>query len=248
MPVTAQNLVTSAFRKAGILGVGQTLSAEDMNNGFNDMNAMISQFVRRRWLIWHLIDTAFTANGQQFYTVGSGGNYNLAPRPDRIEKAYFVQTGTPQPSLPPSYDLDLLQSYEDYASISLKTLVSWPECVFYDSDFPTAKLYVWPIPTSGQYIVHILTKANLAQFATLTTQVNLPLEYIPAIEWNLVLRLRASYPRAQEDPIQADRLERLAADALNVIRMANTQIPRLRLPRELTRNRGSYNVYSDRSS
>jgi hypothetical protein len=44
-----------------------------------------------------------------------------------------------------------------------------------------------------------------------------------------------------ENPIAADRMAR---NALNVIRIANAQIPRMKLPRELVRS-GRYNVFSD---
>lgn len=242
---TALDIVTDAFKKGGILGEGQTLSAEDSNSGFNDLNEMLSQWQRKRWLVFHLTDTAFTATGAQSFTVGPAGNFALDPRPDRIESAYFVQI-VPSPNLPVSYPLDVLPSMEDYADISLKTLNSWPECVFYDSGYPTASLFVWPVPTSGLYSIHILTKAILSQFATLQTDASFPLEYVAAMKWNLVLRLRASYPRAQTDAVQDDDLKRLARDSLNVIRQANTQIPRLSLPRGLVRH-GGYNVFSDRS-
>lgn len=242
---TARDLINDAFRNAGVLGVGQTLSAEDINYGFRQLNRFLSQLQRKRWTVWHLVDTGFNANGSQFYTVGSGGNFNISPRPDRIEAAYFIQN-VQSPNLPVSYPLDLLQAYEDYAAIALKTLQSWPQAAFYDSAYPTAKLYVWPIPTSGQYTIHILTKEILNQFTNLSDTVNLPPEYESAIEWNLTDRLLAAYPRAQENQINALRIKGLARDALNVIRMANTQIPRLSIPRDLIR-RGRYNVFSDRS-
>lgn len=242
---TARDLINDAFRDCGILGIGQTLGAEDVNYGFRIMNRMLATWQRKRWLIWHLVDTEFLANGAQFYTVGDGGNYDISPRPDRIEAAYFVQV-VQSPNLPVSYPLEILESYEDYAALSLKTLQSWPEYVFYDSAFPTAKLYCWPIPNSGQYRIHILTKAILNQFTNLSEEMNLPAEYESAIEYNLVQRLLAGYPRAQMDPIQAANLKALAVDSLNVLRKANTQIPRLSLPRNLIRT-GRYNIFSDRS-
>lgn len=245
MTTTARDLILDSFRDAGILGGGQQLGAEDINYGFRALNRMLAQWQRKRYLITHLVDTGFLANGSLYYTVGPGGNYDIDPRPDRIEAAYFVQV-VQAPNLPVSYPLDILESYEDYAAISLKTLQSWPEKIFYDSSFPTAKLYTWPVPNSGQYNVHILTKAILNQFTNLSEEVELPEEYCSAIEWNLVQRLLAAYPRAQMDPTQAQNLLALAKDSLNVLRKANTQIPRLSLPKDIVRH-GRYNVFSDRS-
>ena len=59
------------------------------------------------------------------------------------------------------------------------------------------------------------------------------------MKWNLAIRLMASYKLPQDGAIIA-----LAKDALNVIRMANTQVPNLKMPGALI-NRGMYNIYSD---
>lgn len=242
---TARQIVYDAFKICGVLGIGQTLPAEDITFGYNFLQEMLSQWQRKRWLIWHLVDTAFTANGSTYYTVGSGGNYNITPRPDKIEKAYFVNLEVPAASLQSSYPLDLLQSYEDYADITLKNLSTWPTAAFYDSAYPTAKLYIWPVPTSGQYSVHILTKAILSQFTNLSDTLVIPPEYVPAMKWNLAKRLLYTYPRAQTDAVQLQGIMSMASDSLNVIRMANAQIGRLKAPRGLVRRGGNYNVYSD---
>lgn len=241
---TARDIIYDAFRGAGILGIGQDLSAEDATQGFNLLNDFLAQLRRKRYTLYHLVETSFQSNGALYYTVGPSGNFNIDPRPDRIESAWFIQLNQPPATLPVSYPLEQLPSYEDYAQIALKTLNSWPQWYFFDSDYPTGKLYVNPIPASGQYETHILTKVNLAQFTNLSGTVNLPLEYLPAMKWNLIERLLAYYPRAQENPIQAQRIQQLAKDSLNVLRQANAQIPRLSLPQFFQRH-GQYNIYSD---
>jgi len=245
---TARDLVTSAMKKSGIIGNGQVPSAEDINDGFNDLRQMLATWIRKRWLVFHLVEHSFTSNGAQFFTIGpSPSNFVIDPRPDRLEYAYMVQPNV-SPGNPVSYSLEILEAREDYAAIALKSLVAWPQYIFYDSAFPQGKVYVWPIPQSGQYEIHILTKAPLQVFTNLSEDVNLPLEYENAIIWNLVTRLRASYPRAQSDPILEANLKGLAKDSLNLIRNANTQVPRLKLPGLLGRMGRSYDLYSDNNS
>src|SRR6185312_10888366 len=147
---------------------------------------------RKRWLIWHLIDTAFTSTGALSYTVGTGGNFNI-PRPDRLENGNFIRQTIPsQPNLV-DYPLGLIEAREDYNRISLKTLGTFPQWVFYDPAYPTGNLFVWPVPQASLYEIHICTKEQLSQFTSLSQTISLPQEYMAAIHHNLVVRLRAAY-------------------------------------------------------
>ena len=137
------------------------------------------------------------------------------------------------------YPLTMLFSYEDYARITLKSLVSFSQYIFYDSAWPMGKIYPWPIPQANLYEVHILLKHVLSEFPDLTSTFDFPPEYLAALHYNMVVRLRAAY-RMPEDPGYTG----LAADALQTIRSANTQIPSLIMPDNLVRP-GVYNIYSD---
>lgn len=235
---TPQDIVTSSLKKAGILGVGQIALAEDTNDAFQDLQDMLGQWQRKRWLIFHLVDYSVTGTGAINYTVGPGGQFNINPRPDRIESAFFRQIITSQPNQV-DYPLEIIEAREDYNRISLKMLQSFPQYLFYDSGFPTGLAYPWPLIQSNLYSLHLTVKETLSQFTSLSQTINLPLEYFAALKFNLALRLRQAY-QLPPDP----SLIELAKDALNVIRNANLQIPRLKIPTDLVRP-GIYNVFSD---
>lgn len=235
---TPLDIITQSLKKAGILGVGQTPLAEDTNDAFQDLQDMLGQWQRKRWLIWHLVDYAVTGTGQEFYTVGPGQQFPINPRPDRIESAFFRQTIQSQPSKI-DYPLEIIEAREDYNMISLKTLQTFPQYLFYDSGFPVGKAYPWPLIQANLYELHLTVKETLAQFTSLVQTISLPLEYFAALKFNLAQRLRQSY---QVPPDLA--LNALAKDSLNVIRNANLQIPRLRIPTDLVRP-GIYNIFSD---
>lgn len=235
---TPLDIINQASKKAGILGVGQSLLAEDVNDAFADLNDMLGQWQRKRWLVYHLVDYAKTGTGALYYTVGPGGDFNINPRPDKIESAFFRQLVQSQPNQI-DYPLSIIESREDYNRIALKQLQSFPEYYFYDSGFPLGKVYPWPLIQSDLYSLHITVKETLNQFTTLIEDINLPLEYMAALKFNLAIRLRQGYQ------LPADNiLIGLAKDALNVIRNANLQIPRLVMPSDIIRP-GLYNVYSD---
>ncbi len=235
---TPNDIISLALKTSGVLGVGQPASAEDSNDSFTVLNFMLAQWNRKRWLVYHLVDVAKTSTGAQSYTVGPGGDYNVTVRPDRLEAAFFRQVVPSQPNQI-DYPLEIIEARETYNNIALKTLQSFPSYIFYDAAYPLGSIYPWPIPQANLYAVHITLKMVLAQFTSLAQTIVLPDEYMAAIMYNLAVRLRPMYQMPPDPSLVA-----LAKDALNVIRNANTQIPRLTMPTDLIRP-GIYNPYSD---
>lgn len=235
---TPRDICDSALRDIGVVGVGQTARAEDINIAFTRLNWMVSQWNRKRWLLYHLVDVAFVSTGAQSYTVGPGQNFDVAIRPDKLEAAFFRQIIQSQPSQI-DYPLQILYAREDYNNIALKQLMSFPSYIFYDSDWPVGTVYPWPVIQSNIYELHLSLKMVLANFTNLSQVINLPGEYDAALHHNLVARLAVVYTKPLSDAMIA-----LAKDALNVLREGNTQIARLVLPQDLL-HAGVYNVYSD---
>lgn len=226
---TPLDIIRMALKDCGKLGVGQPPLAEDVNDAYQKVQWMLSEWQRRRWLIWHLVNTGFTADGSQSFTVGPGGKYPISPRPDKIESAFMRQV---IPSFPNQvdYPLEILQTWEDYSRLGFKQLISFPQAVFYDPGWPVGTLHVWPVPSAGLYSVFIQTKEILSQFTSLNEAINLPPEYYSAIHWNLAYRLAPGYGLEPSDVVK-----RMAKNSLNVIRMANTAIGRLSMPKQLVR-------------
>lgn len=147
------------MKEAGVLGLGQSLNAEDINDGFTLLNRMLAQWQKRRWLVPNLYDVSAVANGAKSNLIGPGQFYNAA-RPDKIQAAYFKQLAGGGGSNLVSYPLQPIWSYEDYSRIALKDLQSWPSYYFYDAAFPYGNVFIWPVPTS-QYEVHLICKGPI---------------------------------------------------------------------------------------
>lgn len=238
----ANDLVMLALKNASLVGVGQTPNPQDVTDVFNLLNGMLAIWSRKRWLVWHLLDVhVATVTPQVRYSIGAGGDFDV-PRPDRLEGAYFRQFVTGSTGTgggPVDYPLDLLQSMEDYASVALKFLQSWPQGVFYDAAFPLGQVMPVPLPNVPNSELHVLIKDTLNQFPTLTTPFNLPPEYFEAIWSNLALRVAATFPGANVNQFTIG----IAKAALATIRGANAQIPRLRMPSGLVRP-PLFNIFS----
>ena len=188
----AQDIVRQALKKAGIIGEGQTPSAESLNDGLADLNDMIAQWVTNRWMIFSLLDVGFLADGRITpYTVGPGGNYNVQRRPDRIDGAYLRQFTTGS-QYPVDTKLDIWDSREQYSLATLKkAYVSYPAGVFLDPNWPVGNLYVYPWPSANQqYEVHLIFKDSFPVLAANTNLATYPGQYIAAMKFCLARRMR----------------------------------------------------------
>jgi len=242
---TLGDICTAALKECGAVGVGQTPLADDINDAWARLQWMLMQWERKRWLVYHLVNLSHVSTGAQSYSVGPGGDFDTGSpsvRPGKLASAFArqLQVGPNQVD----YKLEILQSREDYDWITLKQLSAGPgEAAFLDSDWPLARLYVWPIPQAGRYELHISIHAQLQyQFTNVADNINLPFEYYNAMMLNLAMRLR---PKYRMGTYPGDALPGLAKDSLAVIRAPNTQVARLRMPNVIKR-RGQYNIFSDR--
>jgi hypothetical protein len=251
---TAQDIVTQALKANGVGALGQTPSSADLADGLFWLQSLLAQWQRKRWMVWHLVDTAIQSTGALNYGVGPGASFNIA-RPDQIEGAYArlittstnlrgftigvsaiggpdgigpVPFGTVQPGvLNIDYPLYMIQSREEYAQIGLKGLQTFPGAVFYDASFPNGSIYFYPIP-SDQFELHILTKEALQQFTSLTDDLLMPPEYVEALVWSLAARMRPAFGLPPDPTVTA-----AMNSAMQTIRIANLQIPALNLPNGL---------------
>ena len=162
---TARDIIVLGMKEAGILGVGQTLLSEDVNDGFILLKRMVAQWQRKRWLVPSLKDIAMLGNGNVSNPIGPGQYWNVA-RPDKIQGGYVIQQNTG--STPVSLPLYPIFAYEDYIRISVKNLNSLPDHFFYDNAYPVGNVFIWPIPTST-YQIHLLLKAQLGFSTTIAS-------------------------------------------------------------------------------
>ena len=239
--MTPVNLIRLILRDAGVNGVGQTPTAEDNDDVFDTLNMMLATWSANRGLVYHLVDVFCITTGAQSYTVGPTGNI-ICPRPNRIEAAFFRSTANPSNLV--DYPMFPLEAREDYNRIPVKTVGTWPSLYFYDSAYPTGVFYPFPVPTAGIGELHLSLKAPLGAFPDLTTEINLPPEYEAAIRWNGAVWVRPMY-QIPADPVQEERINKLAKGTLATIFGSNAQIPLMLMPEALGTRRGKYNIYSD---
>lgn len=243
--LTVNDVVTAALKRSGILGLGQTMDGSDILDAQNDLADMLAQWNVKTWLTFDKLDVGFVSTGISAvgYTVGPGGNFNVTPRPDRIEAAYVRQiVNAGQPVDQP---LRVISSREDYSRVALKQLISFPKAVFLDTASPVGNIFVYPWPNAALYEIHIIIKNAFP----LTLPLNLSLAGLPAecraaMKFNLARRLRQSYGKGlRPDP----ELNAMAQDALDTMRYSHIQVPELTIPAAALGRGAKYNIFSDQS-
>jgi hypothetical protein len=232
---TARDICTLTLKETGVVGVGQTPLAEDINDSFTLLKRMMGQWQKKRWLVNSLTEVVAIGNGAISRTVGPGGDFDTTVTPDKIQAAYFIQLNTgPNPV---SFPLQDLFSYENYSRIQVKDLPTFPNFFFYDNKYPLGNIFIWPLPQS-MYEIHLIVKSDLGFPVDLDSVMILPQEYEEAIHYNLAVRLGSLY----KQPV-APATVALAKASLNTIRVANTQVPTLIMPPAL-RNGPSFNIFN----
>ena len=177
---TAYDLVTGALRLIGQYAPGETVSPDDANDALNMLNGLFDVLSNESLSVFNNNENVITLTpGKQSYTVGSGGDISIQ-RPLRITQAYTRVTSSGGSV---DFQCDIKET-SAYTSIGLKSQPGpWPKILYYNTSFPLAQLYMWPVPTAG-YEFHFWTDM-LLQSVSLTTQLSLPQGYFLFLQYAL---------------------------------------------------------------
>jgi len=209
---TAREIITTSLRRIGAVESGEGPSADEAQDALVLLNDILDS-----WSLEHLlvlgqtITTKVLTAGQQSYTIGAGGQINIA-WPADIEQAHVRDLTQPDP-----LDIPLrILTDTEYAAIGIKTLEStYPEYLWFNRTFPLGALFLSPVPSAGHTLV-LWTRGVVASFATLDTDVQLGRGYARALRYALALELCAEYGREVPVGVAAG-----AVDALATIKRAN---------------------------
>ena len=110
---------------------------------------------------------------------------------------------------------------EQYNSMAVKSVSSPIACYgFYDQNFPTGNIYLWPYPTAGSEL-HLQLPDIIEQFVDLYTNFTMIPGYQLALEYTLAEELS---PGIKELPLIVMKKAMLARKA---IRRTNVDVPTL---------------------
>lgn len=124
-----------------------------------------------------------------------------------------------------------------YENIGLKGLQGpWPQYLYYQPTFPNANITVWPIPGTGE--MHLFAAMQLAQFYSLSEEVELPPGYAAALRWGLAEQLIPFYPATGSASEVRALVPQYASDARAWLKRTNMlPTPQMGFPNILLQNK-----------
>ncbi len=185
------DLISSSARLAGILASGENLVGNEPADCLVILQQMLDEWQTDDLKIYtDQINTFPFVLGTQLYTLGSGGNFNMA-RPAHIARMGCQILSNPtQPSEVPITLLDT----DGWANVRVKNIAgSYPLFCYDDGAFPLRNLNFWVIPGLASNCV-IYSWQLLSTFPDLAvTDVTFPPAYLQAIRYNLAVKLAPEF-------------------------------------------------------
>lgn len=220
MTITANAIIKRAMRLIRALAAGETPKAGESQDCLTALNAMVDSWLLERLTIPQVLRTTkvLTASTQD-YTIGAGGNINIA-RPLLIQDATLIPAGDTS-----EIPLAMLSDDEWALQVGIKSQTAqFPMGIYYNYGFASGlgTISVWPIPLTAPTLVLYTPKAAIANFAALATSYEVPPGYERAIAYNLAVEIAPEFYK----PVPEDVL-RIALDSKANIKRANIRMLQL---------------------
>jgi len=187
---TVREICTDALIELGVLDPSETLDANQAAFALRTLNRMLQVWNTEDLMVYTVNRTTFNlVAGQQVYTLGTGGNFNMS-RPARIDMiSILVNNGTYPLEIP----LQILTD-EEWRDTSIKTTPSiWPTKVWITGNMPLNSLYFWPVPQDSTVDCIIYSWGKMDGFTSINDTVSFPNGYEEALVTNLAMFLSSSY-------------------------------------------------------
>lgn len=221
---TAQTIINRSLRLLGMIGAGESPTADETADALVALNAMLDSWRNERLMAYAISENTLTMTvGDSSYTIGPGGDLSIT-RPVKLEYVFFRVNGDDYPVL--LVDKGRFDAIQDKAITS-----DWVEMAYYNPTMPTGTLNVWPVPSAAN-VMHIGVWEPFTEFATASDTVALPPGYERALAYNLAIEIAPEYGRsvssevAEVARISKGDIKRVNAPAL----IAYTEVGRMLSP------------------
>lgn len=194
---TVSNIIEAALVEIEAHTMGQTVASEQQTHARNVLQRML-----KHWQNEHC--TPFHMRATQTVTLTGATNYTMSPaRPISIQSVRYSDGSSETPLIELTAD--------EYDSLPVKTSTGTPTQWFYDRQKEAAKLYVWPVGSTGT--LSVTYERESEDIASAADVIDIPAEWYEAAIYGLALRLFGPYGRQAKR--SKKELEDEAKDKLN---------------------------------
>ena len=231
---SAGEQINGALRLIGALAEGEVPSSETASDALFALNQMLDSWSTERLMIYNTIDQIFTwPAGEITQTLGPTGDF-VGLRPvDLDDSTYYRDASTNV-----SYGIKFINQ-QQYNGIAVKTVTStYPQVMWINMENPDITMTIYPKPTRDLEW-HFVSVQELAQPATLATQLAFPPGYLRAFRYNLACEIAAEF--GIEPP---KTVARIATYSKRNLMSQNNPGDLMSMPYAVVAGRQRYNIYA----
>lgn len=220
--MTGRDIVERALQLIHVLASGEAADAADLELSRLALNTMIEHWsIQPHSILVPAMVAIPLVDGQAVYRIGPATAVPapdfVTPRPASLLDASFVR-----------YQLSdapvKLTTLADYNLLITKTSQGWPATLYFEPGIDTSTLTLYPVPTAGMTL-YLAVRGAIAQFPDLDTDVPMSPGYKRTLQYALACEIADDFSR----PV-SPRVERIANDAIRVLKRSNAIVPTLGLP------------------
>lgn len=178
--VTRNEIIHGALRILGVVGEGQTPSAQQYTDASEALNYLVKAWENQGVLIWCVKSTDITlVAGTADYNIGLSQTVSVA-KPLKIYQAFRRTTN--------NVDVPMtILSQQQYNMLGNKTSSGAPSQLYYNSqrDYGTLSLYPVPDSTVTSDVVRIYYQRPIEDFDASTDNADIPQEMLRALKYDL---------------------------------------------------------------
>lgn len=237
---TVSTMIKDAAIALGYLGRNETMSAQDINDALRLFNRMLDSWSTESLLSYVMTQRSFpTVFMKQSYTIGTGGDIN-ATRPYDIQDAYIRDLNGLD------YGMKVV-TQKQWDDIGQKTITSQiPDTLYYESTYPLATVWIFPIPLIAGYTVYYRSTLNQVDASALTDVITMPVGYELAYTLNLAINMMSNgFPCMLNEPALQILIGSANQAKGNIKRSNIKEIVAEYDQSIVSRSNASYNIYSD---
>ncbi len=203
--MNANTIISSALRKLMVTPSGGTPSANQLSDGLEALNDIVSIWSANSSLIYQDTREEITVPvGTSSMTIGSTGDY-VTGKPIQILNAAIKVSNS-------EYPLNIIDK-NVYETFYDKTKTGRPDWIYFRDTDPNSTIYFDRTTDSG-YTLVLTSMKSLSLFVDGTTDVQLPEYYETALKYNLVIALASEFGAANR---LTQMMIELANDSKNAV-------------------------------
>ena len=236
---TVYDLCFNALRKTGMVGLGDVVAANVMDEAMLELNAIRAEWSLNVKNYKHFNDT-FTTTGQRTnITLGTSATVtgDMPTRPNSITQVTVTAGDNPGANI--VYDLPI-QSIDEYFRLPLTNVFAVPSVAYVDTSYPIQNIFFYPGLNSG-WTVRVRGISYMTDYTSVSDDYMDPPEWFAPLVNATALRLATNYGQDIDSAVYAQLksgLKHIEAHMLNA-RLKNME-------NGLKTGNGSFNFYAGR--